>query len=259
MVGCWRCTYPSIHFFVSRSRSVVWCVVWCVCGVLCVYMWCCVWCWWWWCVCVVSLWWCVCVLCGACVWCVVKIGTLSLSLALSPSSSLSLDEDTLKITVGCLLCGVVCVRVLWWCVCVVCGEDWHPLSLLLSLLPLLFPFRFPFLFLSYLYFSLFFFFFFFFSCSFSYSCSCSCSFSFSSLSLFSPPNTMERTDQPTRRPTSRHLNVIWRRASAQQSVLSPPLPSLLPSPPPLLKKKRGNFLLQEYFRRGIYFLLQFLN
>ena len=23
MVGCWRCTYPSIHFFVSRSRSVV--------------------------------------------------------------------------------------------------------------------------------------------------------------------------------------------------------------------------------------------
>ena len=24
MVGCWRCTNPSIHFFVSRSRSVVW-------------------------------------------------------------------------------------------------------------------------------------------------------------------------------------------------------------------------------------------
>ena len=23
MVGCWKCTYPSIHFFVSRSRSVV--------------------------------------------------------------------------------------------------------------------------------------------------------------------------------------------------------------------------------------------
>ena len=44
--------------------------------------------------------------------------------------------------------------------------------------------------------------------------------------LFSPPNTMERTDQPTRRPTSRHLNVIWHRASAQQSVLS-----LLLSPP----------------------------
>ena len=39
--------------------------------------------------------------------------------------------------------------------------------------------------------------------------------------------------------------------------LPPPLPSLLPSPPPLLKKKRGNFLLQEYFRRGSYFTLQF--
>ena len=38
--------------------------------------------------------------------------------------------------------------------------------------------------------------------------------------LFSPPNTVERTDQPTRRPTSRHLNVIWRTAGAQQSVLS---------------------------------------
>ena len=74
-----------------------------------------------------------------------------------------------------LVCGVVCV-VLWWCVvwCVV-KLGTLSLSLLFSLLPLLFPF----LFLSYLYFSLFFFFFFF-SCSFSYSCSCSCSFSFSS-------------------------------------------------------------------------------
>ena len=44
--------------------------------------------------------------------------------------------------------------------------------------------------------------------------------------LFSPPTTVERTDQPTRRPTSRHLNVIWRTAGAQQSVLS-----LLLSPP----------------------------
>ena len=25
MVGCWRCTYPSIHFFVSRSRPSVDC------------------------------------------------------------------------------------------------------------------------------------------------------------------------------------------------------------------------------------------
>ena len=67
---------------------------------------------------------------------------------------------------------------------------------------------------------------------------------FSSLP-FTPPNTVERTDQPTRRPTSRHLNVIWRTAGAQQSVLSPPpLHSLLPSLPLLLKKKGGTF----YFR-----------
>ena len=56
-VGSWsRCTYPSIHFFVLRSRSVVLCcvgVVWC--GVFCV------------CVCV--RWLCVCDVC--CVWCVV--------------------------------------------------------------------------------------------------------------------------------------------------------------------------------------------
>ena len=109
-------------------------------------------------------------------------------------------------------CLVWCV---WWCV-VKLGT----LSLLLSLLPLLFPF----LFLSYLSFSLFFFFFFFFfffSCSFSYSCSCSCSFSFCSFfflpfySLFSSlpftaTNTVQSTDQQTRRPTLRRLNVMWR-------------------------------------------------
>ena len=43
-----RCTYPSIHLFVSRSRSVVDCAlcgvvwyVWCEGG--CVYVWCVVW------------------------------------------------------------------------------------------------------------------------------------------------------------------------------------------------------------------------
>ena len=41
------------------------------------------------------------------------------------------------------------VGVLWWCVLVVRGEAWHTLSILFSLLPLLFPF----LFLSYLSFS----------------------------------------------------------------------------------------------------------
>ena len=169
-----------------------------------------------------------CVLCvllccgGACVWCVVKLGILSLSCSLS------------------------------------------------------FLFSFPFFvslifFLIYLSFSLFFFFFFF-SCSFSYSCSCSCSFSFSSFfslpfySLFSslpftPTNTVQSTDQQTRRPTLRRLNVMWRTAGAQQSVLSPPPPlhslppPFSPSPPP--QKKVGDFLSQEYFRRGIYFYYSF--
>ena len=49
MALCSRCTYPNIHFFVSRSRSVVWCVV-CFVGVG-------VGVWSWWC----------CVLCGWCV------------------------------------------------------------------------------------------------------------------------------------------------------------------------------------------------
>ena len=139
---------------------------------------------------------------GACVWCVVKLGTLSLSCSL---------------------------------------------SFLFS-----FPFAFPFFF-SFSFFSLLFFFL---SCSFSCSCSCSCSISFPSLSLlFSPPNIMERTDQPTRRPTSRHLNVIWRRASAQQSVLSPPpLPSLLPSPPPLLLKKEETFYYRNISGEEIIFI-----
>ena len=39
--------------------------------------------------------------------------------------------------------------------------------------------------------------------------------------------------------------------------LPPPLPSLVPSPPHLLKKRGGNFLLQEYFRRGNYFYYSF--
>ena len=35
------------------------------------------------------------------------------------------------------------------------------------------------------------------------------------------------------------------------------LPPLLSSLPPTPRKKRGDFLLQEYFRRGNYFVLQF--
>ena len=73
--------------------------------------------------------------------------------------------------------------------------------------------------------------------------------------LFSPPNTMERTDQPTRRPTSRHLNVIWRRASAQQSVLSllpsPLPPPFSPSPP---QKKEETFYYRDISGEGIIFI-----
>ena len=70
--------------------------------------------------------------------------------------------------------------------------------------------------------------------------------------LFSPPNTIERTDQPTRRPTSRHLNVIWRRVSAQQSVLSlllSPPSSLLPLPSS--KKKEETFYHRNISGEGI--------
>ena len=155
----------------------------------------------------------------------------------------------------------VCVVVLWWCVCVVCGEAWLSLSLScsLSLLPLLFPF----LFLSYLSFSLFFFFFFF-SCSFSYLLLfflflffLLSSFFFSSLP-FTPTNTVQSTDQQTRRPTLRRLNVMWRTVRSQQlptnctecSHLSSSLLLSTPSSlPPTPRKKRGDFLLQEYFRR----------
>ena len=111
-----RC--PSIHFFVSRSRSVADCahiqaftflltktlsrsrsVVWCVL--------------------------CACGVCG--VWDVCVHVVLRVVLVVC--------------TCG-VVCGVggVCVVVLWWCVCVVCGEAWHTLSLLFSLLLLLFPF-----------------------------------------------------------------------------------------------------------------------
>ena len=159
----------------------------------------------------------------------------------------------LKITVGCLVCAcgvcgvgcvlhvvlcvvlVVCVLLCYGGACVVCGEAWRtlslalspssPLSLSFSLSSLCFSLLYLFLFLSLFLLSL----------------------------LFSPPNTMERTDQPTRRPTSRHLNVIWCRASAQQSV-----PSLLLSPPsslfPLLKKKEGLFITGIFPARNLFFI-----
>ena len=114
--------------------------------------------------------------------------TVGCRLSKCPSIHFSLDEDTLKITIGCLVCGVC--GVLW------CVVKLGTLSLSLAISPS------SSLSLS---FSLFFFFFFFsLSCSFSYSCSCSCSFSFSSFfflpfySLFSslpftPTNTVQCT------------------------------------------------------------------
>ena len=160
-----------------------------------------------WCVCVVV---CTCgVVCGvggvcmllccggACVWCVVKLGTLSLSCSLS------------------------------------------------------FHFSFPFAFLLFffsLYFSLFFFFFFF-SCSFSYFCSCSCSFSFSSL-FSSRHQTLwkNRSTNTAANIEAFECDLAQGKCTAVGS-LPPPLPSLLPSPPSLLKKKK-----EEYFRRGIFFM-----
>ena len=149
--------------------------------------------------------------------------TVGCRLCTYPSIHFSLDEDTLKITVGCLVCAcgvcgvwVVCVHVVLCVVLVKLGTLFlslalspsTSLSLSLSLsFSLLFLLLFLLLLLLLLILLLFFFFLF--------------------SILFSPPNTVERTDQPTQRSTSRHLNVIWSRASAQQSVLPPPLPSLL--------------------------------
>ena len=169
-----------------------------------------------------------------------------------PSIHLSPDEDTLMITVGCLVCGVVW----WWCVCVVCGEAWRTLSLSL-LLSLSFLFAFPFFFsLIFLFLSSFFFFFF--SCSFSY-CSCSCSFSFSSFfrlpfySLFSSLlfSSLHANKHCTKHTASNfeafecdvaHGTFIATanelHGMFQPLLLPPLLLSLLPSLPLLLKKKR---------------------
>ena len=108
---------------------------------------------------------------------------------------------------------LVCVCVCWVCVlgvCVVCGEAWHTLSLLFSLLSLLFPF----LFISYLSFS--------FSLAPALTLALALVLSLSLLSSFyllyslfsslpfTPTNTVQSTDQQTRRPTLRRLNVMWR-------------------------------------------------
>ena len=101
-----------------------------------------------------------------------------------PSIHFSLDEDTLekRSVVVCCVCGV------YLCVFLCCFSLFLSILFILSLSLSLF--------LSSLFFPLF--------------LSSSLLFLFSFSLLFSPPHTMERTDQPTR----------WRRASAQQSVLS---------------------------------------
>ena len=162
----------------------------------------------------------------------------------------------LKITVGCLVCGVVggvlwwcvvvvvVVCVLWWCVC--CCVVWwslaHSLSCSLSSL-FCFPFFFSLIFLFLLLlllllllFLLLFFLFLFFLLS----------------SLL-----------PTLLFSSLHANKFIATANELHGMF-PPL--LLPPPlsppsslPPTPRKKRGDFLLQEYFQRGIYFYYSFLN
>ena len=64
-------------------------------------------------------------------------------------------------------------------------------------------------------------------------------------------NTVQNTDQQKWRSTSKHVNVIWRRATAKQSVLSPPLLSLPPTP---TKKKRGLFIIKIFRAKNLFFI-----
>ena len=121
-------------------------------------------------------------------------------------------------------CVCVCVVLLWWCVCVVCGEAWHSLSLLFSPSSSLS--------LSYSLLSLFF----------------SLLFLFLFLLLLLLLLLL------------RHLNVIWCKASAQQSVLSlflSPPSSLLPLPSS--KKREGTFFFTGIFPARILFFITVLN
>ena len=184
---------------------------------------------------------------------------------------------------------VVCCGGVLWCVVVVCCCGWclcvcvvvvcvwcvvklGTLSLLLSLLPLLFPFRFPFLFLSYLSFS--------FSLAPSLTLALALVLSFSSFFFlpfyslcsslpFTPTNTVQSTDQQTRRSTfeafdcdcgARYVHSNCQRIARNVPTSLPPSSSLLLPPPslPHPEKKRGNFVLQEYFRRGNYFVITVL-
>ena len=152
----------------------------------------------------------------------------------------------------------------------VCCEAWRTHSLVLSPSSLSLSFSLLTFFFSLL------FLFYFFSCSFSYSCSCSCSFSFSSFFLlpfyslfsslpFTPTNTVQSTDQQTRRPTLRRLNVMWHTVRSWQlptngtecshlssSLLFSP-PSSLPPSLPHPEKREGTFHYRNISGEGIIF------
>ena len=128
-----------------------------------------------------------------------------------------------------------------------------PLSLALSrsFLPLLFSslFFLLFSFLSLLSFSFLFLLLFFCACS----CSCSLSFPSTHSSLLFPSRQQTLYKALINKIGGQlrgHVNVIWRTAGAQQSVLSPrPLHSLLPSLPlPLLLKKSRDLSITGIFR-----------
>ena len=178
--------------------------------------------------------------------------TVGCRLCTCPSIHPSLDEDTLKITVGC-------GGVWWWCVVVVCGGGvlwWcvvvvklgtHSLSLVLSpssslslyfslfsfFFSLLFLFLFLLLLLLLLVLLLFFLFLFFLLAS------LLLTLLFSSLHA----NTVQSTDQQTRRPTLRRLNVMWphaRRPSIVDTDKNKSANSGIRAPDER-KKKRGDF------------------
>ena len=164
----------------------------------------------------------------------------------NPSIHFSLDEDTLKSAVVCVVCVVCCVGVgvgVWWWCCVLCVwcVFWCFCVVLL----------------------------FFFNSLLSLSRSLSLSFSLSSLPLLSSLFCLlflfffsllfatkhcgkNRSTNTAANFEAFECDLAHGRCTAVGS-LPPSLSSLLPSLPLLLKKRRGNFLLQEYFRRRIYF------
>ena len=140
---------------------------------------------------------------------------------------------------ACGVCGVWVV-VLWWCVCVVCGEAWHVLSLSLALSPS-----------SSLSLSLSLFFLSPFSFSFSFSFSLAASLTLALalvLSLFLLSSLLATKHCGKNRSSNTAANIEAFECDLAQGKctavgsLHPPLPSLLPSSPsPPQKKKEETF------------------